>query len=70
MLPQPKQPSSPTPNHAEFEWLLCLSAARQAREPQSAKIAIGHHHAPQPRFLHGLRALMKGLQKSRRNRVA
>jgi hypothetical protein len=70
MFPQPKQPSPPTLNHAEFEWLLCLSAARQARELQSAKIAAGHHHAPQPRFLHGLRALMKGLHKSRRNRAA
>jgi hypothetical protein len=70
MLPQPKQPSSPTLNDAELEWLLCLAAARQARELQSAKIATGHHHAPQPRFLHGLRALVKGLHKPQRNRVA
>jgi hypothetical protein len=70
MLPQPKQPPSPKPNDAEFEWLLCLAAARQAREQEPAWIATGHRSAPQPRFLHGLRALMKGLQKPRRNRAA
>jgi hypothetical protein len=70
MFPQLKQPSSLTLNDAEFEWLLCLAAARQARELQSGKIAAGHHRAPQPRFLHGLCALVKGLHKSQRNRAA
>ncbi len=70
MVPQPKQSSAATPSDAEFEWLLCLAAAMQAREQESAKIATGDRPAPQPRFLHVLRALVKGLHKPQRNRAA
>jgi hypothetical protein len=70
MVPLPKKPSSTAPSDAEFEWLLCLSAARQAREQESARMATGNPPAPQPRFLHVLRALVKGLYKPQRNRAA
>jgi hypothetical protein len=70
VLPQPNQPCSPTSNDAEFEWLLCLAAARQAREKESARMATGDRPGPQPRFLHVLRALVKGLHKPQGNRAA
>lgn len=70
MFPQPTRPSSATRSDADFEWLLCLAATRQAREKESARMATGDHRAPQPRFLHVLRALVKGLHKPQRNRAA
>jgi len=70
MLPQPKHPSSATSSDAEFEWLLCLAATMQAREQESAKVANGDCPTPQPRFLHVLRALVKGLHKPQGNRAA
>jgi hypothetical protein len=70
MLPQPKQSFFPSQDDAELEGLLCLAAALQAREQKTPKPAAERRPFPEPTFLRGLQALLKGLRRPQRIRAA
>ena len=74
MMPQPNHPSPAsqpaTQIDAELECYLCLAAAAQACPPQPTKLATERRTPSEPAFLRGLHALLKGLRRSERNRVA
>jgi hypothetical protein len=61
MLSQAEPFFSANPEDAEFEWLLCLAAAVQARE-RPEKSAPEGQPPPQPNLRSRLQALLKGLR--------
>jgi hypothetical protein len=65
MLPEPSTPVSPSPDDAEFEWLLCLVAAIKVRE-RPAKSAPESQPPPEPKLRSRLQALLKGLRAGQR----
>jgi len=70
MLPQPKQSSHATEADSELEWLLCLAAALQAPQQQTAQFSAERRSPPRPAFLRGLQALFKGRRRVGHNRAA
>jgi len=61
MLPQANPSFSANPDDAEFEWLLCLASAMQARE-RPAKSVPETEPPPEPNLLSKLQGLLKGLR--------
>ena len=66
MLPQSNPSFFTTSDDTELEWLLCLAAAMQAREKQTAKSADESQPSPEPKHLRGLQGFLKGLRKQQR----
>ena len=65
MVTQPNVSFFANPDDAEFEWLLCLASAIQARE-RPAEIAPETQPPPKPNLRRRLRTLLKGLRGAQR----
>ncbi len=70
MLPQLKQSPLAAETDTQLEWLLCLTAALQASQQQTAEFLPEPRLPAGPVSLRGLQALPKRRPRAGRNRAA